>query len=335
MGHSASAERQESSGLVSTIHNSKHSVGMEPLTELFANQYGVASDRQIRNLDVTWERQHRLIAEGLWTRHAHGVTRVAGSPTTWLQQAMAATLLPGAKPLIAGRAAARLHRLDGFLADDSIEIVIGNRSQVAAPPGVRIRRSRRLTPADRYEVDGIPVTTVPLTLIHLAADGCNAAKALDGALRDGHSPTWLRQTFERWRGFGVSGPTTMLRLLDDRVNTRLPRSWFQRLAKEVLAECGIPLVDEWPVVDASGKLLAELDLANVELKVGVECQSWKHHGSPTAQAQDLRRKRKLRRLGWEIVEVWWSDLDQIDDVLADLRLALDRAQSALAQPRQD
>jgi hypothetical protein len=33
----------------------------------------------------------------------------------------------------------------------------------------------------------------------------------------------------------------------------------------------------------------------------------------------------LRQLGWEIVDVWWSDLDRMDAVLADLRLAIDKA----------
>ncbi len=45
--------------------------------------------------------------------------------------------------------------------------------------------------------------------------------------------------------------------------------------------------DEWPVRDADGRLVAELDLA--------------------------------------VVELWWSDLDRMTDVLVDLGPALDRA----------
>ena len=100
----------------------------------------------------------------------------------------------------------------------------------------------------------------------------------------------------------------MLELLADRVDRRLPRSWFQRLAKDLFAAEAIHLVDEWPVYNTNGRRLAELDLANVDLQVGVECQSWEWHGSPSAKQRDLTRKRRLRVLGWEIVDVWWSDL---------------------------
>ena len=121
----------------------------------------------------------------------------------------------------------------------------------------------------------------------------------------------------------------MLQMLDERVNTRLPRSWFQRLAKQALGVHGIKLVDEWPVRDERGKLLAELDLAAVDLKVGLECQSWQWHGTPTARRADAQRKQKLRRLGWDIIDLWWSDLDRIDEIIADLVDALDRARKLL------
>jgi very-short-patch-repair endonuclease len=112
-------------------------------------------------------------------------------------------------------------------------------------------------------------------------------------------------------------------LLGERVDNRLPRSWFQRVASRVLAAAGIRLVDEYPVRDRRGILLAELDLADPVRKVGVECQSWQWHANPTAQHRDDRRKGTLRQLGWEIVDVWWSDLRMpqriVDEVLYLLR----------------
>ena len=106
---------------------------------------------------------------------------------------------------------------------------------------------------------------------------------------------------------------------------RLPRSWFQRLAHRALIEYGITMEDEWPVRDADGRLVAELDLAVVDSKVGVECQSIEYHASGADVSRDVSRRRLLRRLGWDIVELWWSDLDRMTDVLVDLGLALDRA----------
>jgi hypothetical protein len=152
----------------------------------------------------------------------------------------------------------------------------------------------------------------------------SAAKALDGMLRTGDSPIWIRQVAREWQGLGTSGPPTVIALLDERVDGRLPRSWFQRLANRMLTVRGLVLVDEFPVRATDGRPLAELDLAIPHLQIGVECQSWQWHSTPSARAADARRKRRLRLLGWEIVEVWWSDLDRIGEVVAELAYLVDR-----------
>ena len=117
-----------------------------------------------------------------------------------------------------------------------------------------------------------------------------------------------------WKRRGVRGPAVVLDLLHQRVAATLPRSWFQRLVSRVLLARGIQMIDEYRVHDTDGTLLAELDLAIPELRIGIECQSWRWHGSPAAQAADARRKRRLRLLGWEIVDVWWSDLRRGDEI---------------------
>ena len=88
-------------------------------------------------------------------------------------------------------------------------------------------------------------------------------------LRDGNSPAWIRQTASRLRRQGMAGPSLVLRMLDQRVDRRLPRSWFQRLAKAALADAGFRMTDEHPVHDEDGRLLAELDLAIIGLRIGV------------------------------------------------------------------
>ena len=166
--------------------------------------------------------------------------------------------------------------------------------------------------------------TVAATLALLAPDvGIGrTARALDSALRQGITAEELKATASVWRRRGRPGPPALLMLLGERVDHRLPRSWFQRLAKGVLARAGIRLVDEYPVRDARGILLAELDLADPARKVGVECQSWQWHATPTAQHRDARRRGMLRALGWEIVDVWWSDLRHPDRVISELTCLL-------------
>ncbi|HZX54496.1 MAG TPA: hypothetical protein VFE86_07430 [Ilumatobacteraceae bacterium] len=34
------------------------------------------------------------------------------------------------------------------------------------------------------------------------------------------------------------------------------------------------------------------------------------------------RKRRLRRLGWDITDCWWSDIDRMDDLVETLRTVI-------------
>ena len=77
-------------------------------------------------------------------------------------------------------------------------------------------------------------------------------------------------------------------------------------------------------------MLAELDLAIPECKIGVECQSWRWHASPAAKARDSARKRRLRLLGWELVEVWWTDLGRMDELAAELMMLIDARSTELS-----
>ena len=295
------------------------------------SQQGVASDEQVRERGISARSQKHMIAAGLLVRHGPGVVADAGSEETWHRRAMAATLAPGADAVLSGASAARLHRLDGFADIDRIIVTVAHSRRLKVAADVTVVQSRCLAPEDCTVVDGIPVLTIAATLVSLARTRhSRRAQALDSAIRDGIDLAELREDFVRMRKVGRRGPSEMLQMLDQRVNTRLPRSWFQRLAKQALGAHGVSLVDEWPVRDERGRLLAELDLAHVDLMVGLECQSWQWHATPAAREADGRRKQRLRRLGWDIIDLWWSDLDRIDGVIDDLNVALERARKVHA-----
>lgn len=254
---------------------------------------------------------------------------MAGSPRSWEQTARAATLAPS-HPVLAFASALRLHELDGFEADDGLDVLVTRGSHPVLPAGVRSHTSRRLRPIDIDTVRGMPVTNVATTLVQSAGvlPPERLEQALDSALRRSVSPTWLRQTATRWRGKGVPGSGVLDELLIARLDRPVPRSWFERLAQRALAEHGFELEHEVVIRDGR-RVLAYLDLADRRWLVGVECQSWRHHADPTARRRDLERKRRLRQLGWDIVEFWWSDLERMDAVLADIQVAYDRQRRLL------
>lgn len=291
-----------------------------------ATQHGVATDAQLRECGISADVVRRLITRGALVRFAPGVVGDAATEVAWHRRAMAATLAPGARAVLAGAAAARLHGLDGFGDIERIIVMVAHGGRKSVAPGVTVVQSRYLTDDDITVIDGIPTLTVAATLVSLGrVRHAGRSQALDAALRDGVDPTELRADFVRHQRFGARGPTEMISMLDQRVDARLPRSWFQRAASELLSKHGIETVDEWVVADEDGNTLAELDLARVDLQVALECQSRQWHGTPAARRADAVRKRRLRRLGWDIVELWWSDLGHIDDVVADFLDAVDRA----------
>jgi len=302
----------------------------EVAAKLFRTQHGAAADRQMRAAGFSWGQRQRMIVNNRWRREAPGVVFLVGAPETWEQRAMAATLYPKGLCLLSGAPSARLHGHDGFTNIGSVQVVLPYGGHDTTPQSVSVRWSRRLSDADRCIVNGIPVTIEPVTLIHLQADGLASEKAMDSVLRRHKSAQWLKQHFERWQTSRPNDPATaMLELLDQRMGKRLPRSWFQRLAGRAFSEHGIELVDEWPVYDATGRHIADLDLAHPQLMVGVECQSISFHTSPADIARDVLRRATLRRLGWDIVELWWSDLNGMDAVLNDVKTAIAKAQKLL------
>jgi hypothetical protein len=101
-------------------------------------------------------------ARSTWIRIEGGVYALPGNPPTWRRQYMAATLaVPGSA--ISGRAAAALHRFDGFPA---------GRPEITVPRGsshhTRLARVRQSNLFEATSIDHIPVVTVAQAVVDLA-----------------------------------------------------------------------------------------------------------------------------------------------------------------------
>lgn len=304
---------------------------MHDVIDLFARQDGLATLGQLAELGLRRGVIRGRIRRGEWQQWGPGLVAVAGVTDSWRRRVRAAVLTAGPAAAISHATAARLHGLDGFEHDESLHVTIcggGNRQAVA--PTV-VHRSQLLTTKQCVVIDGMLVVSRPLALVQIASSSSRdeVQRALDGMLRRGDRPRWIDQVATTWLRPGVGGAALVLDVLRESTATRLPRSWFQRLAKRVLAEHGIAMVDEHPVRAASGRLLAELDLAIPELMIGLECQSWEWHSTPSARRADAARRRALRLMGWELVELWWTDLDRIDDVLAEVSYLITTRQDKL------
>jgi hypothetical protein len=304
---------------------------MKIIYDYMADHDGVIAAKTARRFGLNWDREQSLVDRGMLDRPAPGVLRATASPETWWQRIRIAAWAPG-DAVISHGAAARIHGLDGFDRYDQVDVLCRKGWWPECPDDTLTHFTRGQPQHDVEVVRDVRVLSVAATLtLFSPVHGLGpTAKALDSALRHGHEIDDLRAVARRWRRRGRSGPPTLLMLLDEREGKTLPASWFERLAARLFASAGLPMESEYPIYSDDGRLLARLDLAIPSLRIGVECQSWAWHATPEAQHRDARRKGMLRRMGWEIVDVWWRDLRQPDRVLAELRHLVQRRTDELS-----
>jgi hypothetical protein len=100
----------------------------------------------------------------------------------------------------------------------------------------------------------------------------------------------------------------MRRLLTERTGIYIPPgSTFEKLALRWIDQAGIEMpVKQHKIVD--GDFTAYLDLAWPHLRFGMECDSLAFHFSRPAQEWDRKRRRHLKRLGWELAEFSYDEV---------------------------
>lgn len=189
-------------------------LGVPALFGLMRRQHGVASVRQARSVGVSRSVQRRLVAEGAMLEPLPGVLVVGGAPPTFAAQAMASSLLPGVVAVSHG-AAARLHRLAGFAEHDHIDVVGDRGSHLHPPRPIVGHYSRGPLQDDIVHVGAIPVTSLALTLVLVAAAAPErrTAQALDDAIARGLPVARIRLLTTQWRRQGRSGAPQLLALL--------------------------------------------------------------------------------------------------------------------------
>ena len=250
---------------------------------------------------ATWHERGRL------DRPAPGVYTVAGSPPTWHQRVAVATGSGAA--WASHRTAAALRALDGFPR---------RQVEVVTPYGRRRKRStwtvhesRVLRGVDLDEVDGIPCTSVARTVLDLpaVAPAVLVAQALDHACRrwPGMLDLITQRHLELGRR-GRKGTRLITAMLDERHGRgRFTDSGFEAATLRLVQAVGLPE----PVLQhrvRDGDFVAFIDLAWPDIRWALECDSLAHHSGKRAHEWDRARRRRLKRLGWETVEVTYDQV---------------------------
>ncbi len=239
---------------------------------------------------------------------------------TGRQRALAASLWLGENAVVSHTTAATLLRLDGCKTTELHMTV--PRHERRRSTLVRVHRTLALPREDRVTVDAIPCTSATRTLLDCAAE-------LEGEA--------LEVAFESARRMGLTSP----RALANRARA-LGKRPGAAAVRELLSQqlCGDPAA-QYKLEVKTARLLRESDLprpgrqhavgryridfAFVPQLVGVECDSFEHHGYRLAWKRDKRRTSWIEAQGWRLLFVSWDDVVlRPDETLARVAGALQR-----------
>jgi predicted transcriptional regulator of viral defense system len=283
------------------------------IRRLASRAHGVVTRAELLGAGLTPEVIRQRMDRGLLAPIHRGVYRVGHTAPSLEARYMAAVKACGDDALLAGRAAAHLW---GLIKGSPPE------PEVLAPDdrrvkGVRVRRARRSELPPAVSRRGIPVTTVPRTLVDLAsslpeealARACHEAGVLHKT-----TPKQVDEVLMRFPN--ARGRRKLERVLHGDVSVSLSRLESRFL--ELLKEDGLLL----PVTNkiAGGR---RVDCRWPDHKLTVELDSYRFHNSRYAWERDRLREREARSRGDEFRR--YTAMDVFDEpafMLAELRALL-------------
>lgn len=278
------------------------------IASLAAGQYAAVSRSQLLDAGVPSDAiGHRVRAGLLIPMHA-GAYRLPGSPVTWHQRIMAATLAAGAGAVASHRAAGFLHGLEGV--EPRLEVTVG-RDRAPHPRGILVHRLQ-LARSDIEVREGIPRTRALATILGLAAVVSTPLleRSLDDALLRGLvSCAQLQRRLDAGSRSGRNGAAALAALLAERAGARRwTQSEFERRLLTVVRDGGLPPpVPQFELALPDGRRVY-LDFAWPDTRLALEAQSYRFHAGRIAWSRDQSRMALLSSMGWRILPVTWDDL---------------------------
>jgi very-short-patch-repair endonuclease len=287
----------------------------EKLAELAAKSHGVVTRTEVLAAGVTDRELKRRLARGDLIRVHPGVYRVGHVAPSLEARYMAAVKACGRRALLAGRAAGNLLYL--LKRPPSLPEVLTTTERRI--PGVVTHRVRRSETMDGATWRGVPVTTVPRTLVDLAAilDGPDLARAFHEAVVKHHiKPNAVEHVLARRHNW--PGARELRRVIwgDEQVTlSRLESAFIARVK-----QAGLPLPQTNRRVGSR-----YVDCRWPAHRLTVELDSYRYHGTRHAWEQDRQREREARARGDEFRRYTWRDVvEDPEPMLADLRGLLTR-----------
>jgi hypothetical protein len=283
------------------------------IRDLASNAHGVVTRRELLAVGLTPEEIRNRLGKGMLTKVHRGVYRVGHLAPSPEADYLAAVKACGDGALLAGRAAAHLWGLTKG-SPPQPEVLTSNDRRVSR---ILVRRARRtgITDADSYR--GIPLTTIPRTLVDLASSLPEPALARachEAGVKYRTTPGQVEAVLERLPS--ARGGKRLRRVLRGEVPVTLSRLEARFLGR--LKQAGLPL----PATNRTAGA-RRVDCRWPEHRLTVELDSYRYHGSRHAWEQDRLRERDARVRGDEFRRYTSRDVFEAPAfMLAELRALL-------------
>jgi hypothetical protein len=291
------------------------------VANLAGPQHGAVSTEQLDAAGVSARQRGGWVARGLLERFGPHSYVVAASPSTWRRAVWAAGADLGGHGFVAGRAAARLHRLDGFTSD-AIELLVPRTHRRVRSPHVVRSTSGPLSQADTVSIDGIRCVTVErlvLTAPLFAFSRAELENAIDSGIRMRLvSERRLRERVVAEHDRSTNGGRALLEaLVDTGGESRLER-WFRAIVREAgLARPAMRVVHR-----IGTRTVARIDAAFPGGLI-VELEGHETHSSRRSRQHDEQRRTELTLRGHRVIVFTYLDVgDRPGWVAAQVRSAL-------------
>jgi predicted transcriptional regulator of viral defense system len=276
------------------------------LVSLALAQHAVFSLEQVTDLGVTRQAVAARVGAGRLHRVHHGVYSLVPPQLLTLEgRYMAAVLACGPGAALSVRSAAQLL---GLRATDRsrIEVTVptpGGRRR----PGIQVHRSRTLRAGDITVVRNIPCTTVARTIFDLAdvVNRRGVERAIDQAeAEEVLDVTALREQIAH--NAGRSKPARVLTAVLDEHEAGATVTWsvLEELVLATSRAAGFPDPETNAWVDLrDGEPMIRADFLWRELRVIVEADGFKTHGTRRSFESDRRRDQRAKVAGFDVVRV--------------------------------
>jgi very-short-patch-repair endonuclease len=291
------------------------------VAELARRQHGVVGREQLRALGLG-ERaiQHRLEVGRLHRIYpaVYAVGHRLIPKQAWL---MAAVLASGPEAVLSHHSAAALWGLRGY-SEGAVHVTLTRKSTSSK----QIRRHHSPIPADERMIEnGIPVTSVPRTILDLAAtESLDVVENLlrEMEFRELRDRLSLPGLIERYPGKrGVRKVRAALERLKEEPSGRRRSKLEERFAPFLRRyRLPLPRFNDWIVL---GSKRYQVDCHWPGTRQIVELDGWEGHRTRTAFREDRARDRALRVAGYSVTRLTWNQLDdEPTAIAADLRALL-------------